>query len=444
MSMLTRRAVLRSLVWATTGLAAEPLLASCGQSNRSDGRQPAATGTIGLAAANVSREQGSVEARPAAVNAVQALTADLYRSLAVTPGNLVCSPYSVAVALAMTRNGARGSTARQMDEVLHAPPLDRFNAGLNALTRLVESRAGEQVRADHSKGTVSLDVANSLWGQRDTSWEPAFLAALARSYGAGMRLVDFISQPEAARTLINGWTADRTHDRITDIIPAGVLDALTRLVLVNAIYLKAPWEEPFLPKLTQRRPFQLSDGSVVDADTMTGSLKSASFAAGPGWRAAQLPYAGRKLAMTVIVPDQPNSDRLDRFLDRRQLNQMMTSVRPVPLLSLQLPRWRFRLQIELRDHLAALGMPIAFDPFRADFTGMTAEEQLYISHVLHQAFIAVDEEGTEAAAATALVMSTLSMPPATVLNVDRPFLFVIHDIDTATPLFIGRVSDPTT
>lgn len=224
---------------------------------------------------------------------------------------------------------------------------------------------------------------------------------------------------------------------------AGVLDALTRLVLVNAIYLKAPWEEPFLPMLTQRRPFQLSDGSVVDADTMTGSLGSASFAAGPGWRAARLPYAGRHLAMTVIVPDQPKADQLDRLLDQPQLNQIMTSVRPVPLLSLQLPRWRFRVQIDLKGQLAALGMPIAFDPYGADFTGMTTDEQLYISHVLHQAFIAVDEEGTEAAAATAVVMKDLSLPVATVLKVDRPFLFVIHDIDTATPLFIGRVSDPT-
>lgn len=441
--MLTRRALLRSLAWATTGLMAEPLLTGCGQSTRSDGRQ-SVTGAIGLAAADVSREKGSAQARPDAVDAVQALTADLYRSLAVTPGNLVCSPYSVAVALAMTRNGARGATARQLDEVLQAPPLDRFNSGLNALSRLVESRAGEQVRADRSKATVSLAVANSLWGQRDTNWEPAFLTALARSYGAGMRLVDFKSQPEAARTLINGWTADRTHDRITDIIPPDVLDALTRLVLVNAIYLKAPWEEPFLPtKLTQPRPFQLADGSVVDADTMTGSLHSASFASGPGWRAARLPYAGRKLAMTVIVPDHPNSDQLDRLLDQAMLAQILTSLRPVPLLSLQLPRWRFRLQIDLRSHLAALGMPIAFDPYRADFTGMTTDAQLYISHVLHQAFIAVDEEGTEAAAATAVVMSDMSMPVATILNVDRPFLFVIHDIDTATPLFIGRVSDPT-
>jgi len=430
-------------MWASTAVAAEPFLTGCGQSTRSDGRQRSATGTIGLAAANAPREQGSVEARPDAVDAVQAFTGDLYRSLAVTPGNLVCSPYSVAVALAMTRNGARGSTARQMDEVLHAPPLERFNTGLNALTRLVQSRAGEQMRADRSKASVSLDIANSLWGQQDTSWEPAFLAALARSYGAGMRLVDFKTQPDAARTLINGWTADRTHDRITDIIPAGVLDALTRLVLVNAIYLKAPWEEPFLPKLTRRRPFHLADGSAVEADTMTGSLASASFAAGPGWRAARLPYAGRQLAMTVIVPDEPSDDQLDRLLDQPQLAQILTSPRPVPRLNLQLPRWKFRLQIELKDLLAALGMPIAFNPNRADFNGMTTDDQLYISHVLHQAFVAVDEEGTEAAAATAVVMTDTSMPLAAVLNVDRPFLFVIHDVDTATPLFIGRVSDPT-
>src|SRR5262249_14729661 len=191
-------------------------------------------------------------ALPAAVGAVQAFTADLYRGLASTAastGNVVCSPYSVAVALVMARNGARTATASEMDAVLHAPPMDRWNAGLNTLQLHLEDRAGPRKRQDGSTATISLDVANSLWAQRDVAWEAAFLDALARDYGSGVHLVDYRADAEAARTRINAWTSTRTHGRIPKLIPAGVLDDLTRLVLVNAIYLKAPWEEPFTKTL---------------------------------------------------------------------------------------------------------------------------------------------------------------------------------------------------
>jgi serpin B len=400
-------------------------------------------GGSGLAAADVARAGGGTEAQPAAVETVQAFTCDLYRRLAATAGNTVCSPYSVAAALAMTRNGARGSTAAQMDAVLHAPPLGTLNAGLNALSRLVESREGRQVKADGEKATVSLDVANSLWGDQTTRWEPAFLDVLARNYGAGMRLVDYIGNADVAQTSINAWTADKTHGRITDIIPNGVLDQLTRLVLVNAIYLKAPWEEPFGAELTRSRPFERADGSHVDTDTMSAGLKSASYGDGPGWRAARLAYAGRQLAMTVILPDRVSLDHLEQSLDGRALARILTTPRPVQRLAIQLPRWKFLVASPLADHLSAMGMPLAFDPDRADFSGMTPDETLYIKAVLHQAFIAVDEEGTEAAAATAVVNELTSMPQTTVFEVDRAFLFVIHDVATATPLFVGRVSDPT-
>jgi len=400
-------------------------------------------GRAGLEASTLARAEVSARAQPDAVEAIGAFTTDLYRRLAVSPGNLVCSPYSVAVALAMTRNGARGSTAAQMDAVLHAPPLNAFNDGLNALTQLIESRAGRQVKADGEEASIALDVANSLWGEQTTHWQGRFLDALARNFGAGMQLVDYIGNADLAQNLINQWTADKTHDRITDIIPDLVLDALTRIVLVNSIYLKAPWEEPFTLKLTRPLPFERADGSMVQADTMAGPMRLASYGQGPGWRAAQLPYAGRRLAMTVVLPDQMSLGQLGASIDGPRLRQILISTRPAQQLAIRLPRWKFLVRTPLKDQLAAMGMPIAFDPNRADFSKMTADEALSIAAVLHQAFIAVDEEGTEAAAATAAVMMTTSMPQTTVFEVDRAFLFVIHDVETATPLFIGRVDDPT-
>lgn len=435
--------MLTSLGLLGAGLAVPSVLAGCGETV-APRRSGVAGAGPGLALVNVSRDLGGARARPGAVAGVQAFTADLYRKLAVESGNVVCSPYSVAVALAMTRAGARGRTGTEMDAVLHSPGAQSFDPGLSSLTRLIESRAGRVERVDGSHATISLDVANSLWGQRGTAWERPFLELLARHYGTGMRLVDYVGQTEAARTLINGWTADMTHDRIPEIIPPDVLDELTRLVLVNAIYLKAPWEERFTLSMTKRGPFTRSDGSRVDADMMSGSLSLASFGAGPGWRAARLPYAGGELAMTVVVPDG-SLTQLEGSLDADRLAAILAVPRPVDALVLHLPKWKFRLAPTLNDPLKALGMPTAFDEIRADFSAMTASDlQLYIKAVLHQAFIAVDEKGTEAAAATAVIGELTSLgPPPIELDVNRPFLFVIHDVETATPLFIGRVDDPT-
>ncbi len=405
-------------------------------------RRPVGTQTDGVAGSAKRRLDVGDSDRPLAVDAVTSFTTDLYRLLAAEPGNLVTSPYSVAVALAMTRNGARGATGAEMDDVLHSAGPAALNTGLNSLTSLVESRAGERERADGSKATVAIDVANSLWGQHDTEWNQKFLDALATNYGAGLHLVDYKTDAEAARGLVNDWTAKQTHDRIEEILPDGVIDSLTRLVLVNAIYLKAPWEQPFQASMTEPRPFTRQDGSRVDAETMSGMLNGAGFARGDGWQAARLLYAGGELAMTVVLPDDADLNAFEQSVDGPRLTDILKSPAPVPALQLQLPRWTFRMQAALNGPLAELGMPTAFDE-RADFSGMTTEEQLYISAVLHEAFIAVDEAGTEAAAATAVVMAVTSMPQVVPFVVDRPFMFVIHDVETATPLFVGRVADPT-
>lgn len=398
-----------------------------------------------VALSTLSRTASEDAEMPSAVSSVQAFTADLYRQLAATPGNLVCSPYSVAVALAMTRNGAGGRTADEMDRVLHtAAGPERLNAGMNALVRRLEDRAGTH-RHFGEESEVVLDSANSLWGQRDTRWEQPFLDALARHYGTGMRLVDYKSDPDRAAGRINAWTSEATRERIPQLIPPGVLDGFTRLVLVNAIYFKAAWMEPFEKALTRRRPFTTSDGSSVEVDMMSEDLHRAAFASGEGWRAVRMPYIGGELALAVVVPDPGRPlGEIEASLDGASLNRLFTGFRPGPVVRVQMPRWTFRLQAPLNDHLSALGMPTAFS-LKADFAGMTTHEDLYISHVLHEAFIAVDEAGTEAAAATAVVARAASaspMQPLT-LTADRPFLFALFDVPTATPIFVGRVSDPT-
>lgn len=319
----------------------------------------------------------------------------------------------------------------------------RFHAGLNALTAYVEGLAGPQDRADGTTAELALDGANQLYGQQGVGWEREFLDLLAREYGAGLRTVDFENAHEEARGLINDWVADRTRDRIPELIPAGVLDALTRLVLVNALYLKAPWEIPFETSLTESLPFHRADGSSVDVDTMVQPTLATTMTQGDGWRAAQLPYAGRALAMTLVLPDEGQMSEVEALLTSGGLTALLSAGRQT-ILDLRLPRWTFRTQAALNGVLQDLGMRTAFDPLRADFRPMTEEDlDLYVSAVLHEGFIAVDEEGTEAAAATAVVMSESSLPVTEPFHVDRPFLFAIHDVEHGAPLFLGRVDDPS-
>ncbi|WP_372728435.1 serpin family protein [Nocardioides sp.] len=439
---ITRRDGLR-LAALLAGLGALPVgLGACGTE---PGPQvsPADPGTLGLAAADVRRSDGSPADLPDVVASLHGLSGGLFGELARTPGNLVISPYSVVVALAMTLNGALGATAAEMRDVLGVEDVDRFNAGLNALTQHVEGLAGEVQLADGSRGELVLAAANQLFGQRDTTWRKPFLATLAREYGAGMRLVDYTANVEGARGLINSWTAEQTRERIPEIVPEGVLDGLTRLVLVNALYLKAPWSEPFEPELTTPAVFRTAAGARVEVPMMHRGLASTGFTSGPGWVGVRLPYAGDGLAMTILLPDDSAMPALIDRVSGGELPQMLAGHRPTGVL-LTMPRWEFRTASPLREALVGLGMPTAFDRVEADFAGMTTDEELHVSAVLHEGFIAVNEEGTEAAAATAAVMAGTSMPvfEQTVV-VDRPFLFVIHDLEHGTPLFLGRVDDPS-
>lgn len=357
---------------------------------------------------------------------------------------MVCSPYSVAVALAMTRVGAEARTATEMTDVLHAGP--SWDSGLNWLDQQLVSRTGRRERGDGSRATVSLETANSLWGQRDEHWRRPFLDTLAEQYGAGMHVVDYAHDAEAARRTINAWTADRTHDRILELVARHVLDEMTRLVLVNAIWFKAPWEKPFDKHSTEQRAFTRRDSSRVDVSMMSNTFEGGDFASGPGWRPARLPYAGRDLAMAVVVPEEGHTvTEVEQSLAGAGLGRLLGGFGHVDLLDVRLPRWKTRTATSLRPMLQALGMPTAFTD-AADFSAMTDTEPLKIGAVEHQAWIGVDEDGTEAAAATAVEMrATSARVPANpqAVHADRPFVYVIHDVATATPLFIGRVDDPS-
>jgi serpin B len=375
-------------------------------------------------------------AKPAGT-ALDAFSADLYKVLAREDGNLVLSPYSVAVALAMTRAGASGETARQIDAVLHAALAGDLHSGFNALDQAIAKRPGKYPFGDR---TIDLELAtaNRLWGQKNFVFEKTFLDVLASRYGAGMQIVDYERAAEDARKAINDWVAQRTKDRIKDLIAPGVLDDSTRLVLTNAIYLKANWIFAFADATPG--PFTRKDGSKVQAQAMRLS-DSLRYGAGPGWQAVQLPYAGG-LSMVVLVPDAGTLGAFEAALDGTRIRAMTAGLSTAQV-NLSLPKFQFRSRAELKGALSAMGMPIAFTD-KADFSGMTTQEPLEIAEVLHQAFIAVDEKGTEAAAATAVVMRATSAPIKVVdLNVDRPFLFVIRDDETGAVLFMGRVLDPT-
>ena len=437
--MLTRRTLIRS-VGVLGGLTA---VSGCdGGDQKGRGMTERGVSPVSYVAVKAPRSAGSDADGAAAAAAVAAFGVDLYARLATAGDNLVISPWSVAVALAMTREGAAGRTASEMDTVLHGTGL---GPGLSRLDQALADRVGQRPNATDELGTVGLETANSLWGQQGFTWQPDFLEALAADFAAGMHTVDYRTDAGGATTRINAWTADRTHDRIKHLIPDRVLDEMTRLVLVNAIWFKAPWFEAFEPSATADRVFHRADGSTVQAPTMANPQSQAGYGQGPGWVGASMPYAGRDLAMAVVVATGDTAlSTVEASLADGGLARMLGSFTHDGTVDLQLPRWTARTSVALRKVLGELGMPTAFSD-QADFSGMTTDDALQIQDALHQGFIAVDEEGTEAAAATAVVMRTTSglAGPVRVVHADRPFLYVVYDVATRVPLFLGRVTDPT-
>ena len=418
---------------ATLALTAATLLSACGDDEAAASE---------LLKSDAPRATVEPAAATGAATSLNLFSADLFAVLARTEGNLVFSPYSAAVALAMTRNGATGETLDQMSTVLHADQAGDLDAGLNAIDQALATRPGEYRWMDKTV-ELQLATANQLWGQREYPFHDAFLDKLAANYGAGMRLVDYIKATEDAREAINTWVSDQTRERIPELIPEGVLNSDTRLVLTNAIYLNAPWMHRFNKDATAPGPFTRLDGSTVEAQLMRLS-EELRYAKGTGYQAVELPYVDGSLSMLVIVPESGEfADFQSRFA-AATLETIVSDLKTAQV-KLAFPRFEYRTQASLKDALKEMGMPIAFEGGRADFSAMSPDgKNLYIQDVIHEAFIAVDEDGTEAAAATAVVVGRTSAPVDVVeLTVDRPFLYAIRDNDTGAILFLGRVLDPS-
>jgi len=358
--------------------------------------------------------------------------------------NLVISPHSISLALAMTYAGARRLTAEEMVDVLHFDlPPDLLHPAFNSLAQAIAARSRD-FPAQHEEeedAQVALNVVNQLWAQRSYAFLPQFLDLLASEYGAGLRLVDFIKDHEAARRAVNEWVAEVTKNRIKNILSAGSVDDMTRLVLTNAVYLKAPWDTPFEKQLTADGDFHLSTGSTVTVPFMHQS-ELLGYAEGEGWQAVELPYKGRELSMVVFLPETTELGAFISTFDADRLEQMLSALTPETV-SLSLPTFETRSELSLSDTLNAMGMRLAFSG-DADFGGMTAEPGLLIDSIVHNGFISVDEKGTEAAAATAVVMRATSAPmEVKEFTADRPFVWMIRDVETGALLFLGQMVDPS-
>lgn len=383
----------------------------------------------------------SPDAMSALAEGNAAFALDLYQVLGSENGNLFLSPYSISTALAMTYAGAAGETARQMAATLHFTlPQDRLHPAVNAYALDLQARAKEP-----TEGTpFELSIANSLWGQEGFAFRPEFLDLLGVNYGAGMRLVDFVAEPESARLAINAWVSDETRDKIQDLIPSGVIDVMTRLVLANAIYFKAGWLDPFDANATSPAPFHRLDGSAEDVPMMRQST-SYGYAIGDGYQALVVPYLSGNVSMLILLPDDGRFESFEQSLSPEMIQEILGNLTHGPV-NFSLPKFTTESAFSLNDVLRTLGMTDAFDPSRADFSGMDGNRDLYISAVVHKAFVSVDEDGTEAAAATAVIMGVTSAPVAEPIafTVDRPFIYLIRDDQTGNILFIGRITDPAT
>jgi serpin B len=364
---------------------------------------------------------------------------DLYQELKSEEGNLFYSPYSISLALAMTYAGARSETETQMADALDfILSQDKLHPAFNALSLALDSR-GQGAQGKNSEG-FRLNIVNAIWGQKDYNFLTDFLDVLAVNYGAGLRVLEFMGAPEESRVTINDWVADQTEGRIEDQIPPGLINSLTRLVLTNAIYFNAAWLNPFDEDITRDGDFYRLDGSPVKVPMMS-QQEHLGYAEGDGYLAVELPYDSEELSMVILLPDSGQFESFENSLSAEQVAAIIESL-DYREVALTMPKFEFDSEFSLSAALSALGMPVAFTT-GADFSGMTGNQELYIADVVHKAFVSVDEAGTEAAAATAVVMELTAMPDVVEVSVDRPFIFFIRDIETGTILFVGRTLNPS-
>jgi serpin B len=321
-----------------------------------------------------------------------------------------------------------------MAEVLHFTlPQTQLHKAFGSLEKKL-NEAGEE-------GRYQLSVANALWGQAGYNFLAEFLELTERSYGAGLREVDFVTQAEKVRLIINAWVEEKTQEKIKDLIKPGVLDRLTRLVLTNAIYFKGDWANQFDKKQTRDEPFNLNRHKQVKVPMMHIKDKF-KYWADDRLQVLQLPYEGEELSMVILLPVKADGlAEMEKTLTSENLEKWLKGLRKQEVM-VSLPKFKMTTDFELSEYLKKMGMPDAFSG-DADFSGMTGDRSLFISNVIHKAFVTVDEEGTEAAAATAVTMRTTSVPaPPKLFRADHPFIFIIKDNRSESILFLGRVMNP--
>ncbi len=393
-----------------------------------------------------------------AATATNQLAVDLHRQLATGDENLCVSPYSIESALAMTFAGAEGETRTEMARVLHVPNDGAVPTSFSALQRSLEEmsvKTADLVKESKKFGgpsePITLNIANRLFAQKGYDFRQAFLSLVKQNYGAAFEALDFVADAAAATQHINKWVAAQTRDRIRDLIPTGALNKMTRLVLANALYLKAPWADPFSEKTTHPEPFHVGGGAPVDIPMMRKTTEF-GYVKRDGFTAVSLPYVGDDLQFLVLLPDDVNG--LDA-LESKLTAEVLAECAKLEMQDVDLHLPKFKLEpptTALAEKFQALGMKSAFDQPRgsADFDRMAPRkpnDYLYISQIFHKTFIAVDEKGTEAAAATAVVMMRATAiagpkPQPIEVKVDRPFVYAIQHVPSGVCLFLGRVTDP--
>ncbi len=361
-----------------------------------------------------------------------AFAVDIYKKLSEGKGNVFLSPFSISSALAMTYAGARGQTAEEMARALHFDlPQEELHQGFSELFK----------RLDSSGKGYKLNIANALWGQKGYHFEPDFIGLTNKYYGGGFKEVDFAGATEQSRQTINKWVEDKTENKIKELLKQGDIKSLTRLVLTNAIYFKGNWEVQFDKKKTRISPFYISEKDKVDVPMMEQKGRF-NYVEDDEVQVLELPYSGKELSMVIILPKSNIAlSAVEKKLSFDKLQSWLSSLSENKV-DVYMPRFKIEERYVLNEILEQLGMPSAFEPGAADFSGMTGRKNLYIGLVVHKSFVEVNEEGTEAAAATAVVMNTKALVENPVFRANRPFIFLIRDTRSGTILFIGRLVYP--
>ncbi len=388
------------------------------------------------------REQ-SPEVAPADISSLadgnSVFAFNLYKLLSEEEGNLFYSPHSISAALAMTYAGARGDTEQQMADALQFYLIqNQLHPAFNFLDQELASR-GEGAQGKDGEG-FRLNIVNAIWGQKDYTFLTSFLDTLARNYGAGLRILDFINETEPSRIAINDWVSEETEGRIENLIPQGAINQMTRLVLTNAIYFNAAWQYPFDESATFDGLFHLLSGSDVTVPMMK-QTESFRYTEGNDYQAIELSYDGQELSMVILLPKDGQFDTFEKELDAELVKAIIDKLETCQV-ALTMPKFEYESSFDLKEALSTLGMKVAFTA-DADLSGMNGKRDLFIQDVLHKAFVSVDEAGTEAAAATAVIVGLTAVPPEPItVTIDRPFIFLIRDIPTGSIIFVGRVLNP--